>query len=209
MADWVTISAIASAGGTLVLAAATFSSVKSANRAARVAEQSLLIGLRPLLLPSRREDATQKASFYDEVRLVLPGGQGATQVSDSAVYIAMPLRNVGNGIAVLHGWYFHPERRGDAPRPEPEKFFRQTRDLYVPAGDVGFWQGAFRDPSAPEFAVAAAALNARQPFMIDLLYGDHEGGQRMISRYGMLPRDDGVWAVEAGRHWNVDRADPR
>src|SRR5689334_11658777 len=145
MADWVTISAIASAGGTLVLAAATFSSVKSANRAARVAEQSLLIGLRPLLLPSRREDATQKASFYDEVRLVLPGGQGATQVSDTALYIAMPLRNVGNGIAVLHGWYFHPERRGDAPRPEPDEFVRQTRDLYVPAGDVGFWQGAFRD----------------------------------------------------------------
>ena len=44
MADWVTISAIASAGGTLVLAAATFSSVKSANRAARVAERSLMAG---------------------------------------------------------------------------------------------------------------------------------------------------------------------
>ena len=59
MADWVTISAIASAGGTLVLAAATFSSVKSANRAARVAEQSLLVGLRPLLLPSKLDDPPQ------------------------------------------------------------------------------------------------------------------------------------------------------
>ena len=45
MADWVTISALATAGGTLVLAGATFSSVKSANRAARVAERSLLAGL--------------------------------------------------------------------------------------------------------------------------------------------------------------------
>ena len=40
--DWVTISALATAGGTLVLALATFASVRSANRAARVAERSLL-----------------------------------------------------------------------------------------------------------------------------------------------------------------------
>jgi len=209
VADWVTISAIASAGGTLVLAAATFSSVKSANRAARVAEQSLLVGLRPLLLPSKREDATQKAGFYDDVWLAVPGGQGATEVSDTAVYLAVALRNVGNGIAVLHAWRFYPGRRIDLPRPEPESFTRQTRDLYVAAGDVGFWQGAFRDPSAPEFAEAAAAITARRPLMIDLLYGDHEGGQRMISRYSMLPRDGGGWMVEAGRHWNLDRADPR
>ena len=34
-ADWVTISALATAVGTLVLALATFASVRSANRAAR------------------------------------------------------------------------------------------------------------------------------------------------------------------------------
>ncbi len=45
MADWVTISSLATAGGTLVLAVATFGSVKSANRAARIAELSLLSGL--------------------------------------------------------------------------------------------------------------------------------------------------------------------
>ncbi|HXY84557.1 MAG TPA: hypothetical protein VEH52_03665 [Gaiellaceae bacterium] len=54
MADWVTISSLATAGGTLVLAGATFASVRSANRASRVAEQSLLAGLRPLLEPRPR-----------------------------------------------------------------------------------------------------------------------------------------------------------
>ena len=53
MADWVTISSLATAGGTLVLAIATFSSVKSANRSARVAERALLAGMRPVLMPSR------------------------------------------------------------------------------------------------------------------------------------------------------------
>ena len=44
MADWVTISSLATAGGTLVLAMATFASVRSANQSARVAERSLLVG---------------------------------------------------------------------------------------------------------------------------------------------------------------------
>ncbi len=51
MIDWVTVSALATAGGTLVLAVATFGSVRSANRAARAAGRSLLAGLRPLLMP--------------------------------------------------------------------------------------------------------------------------------------------------------------
>jgi hypothetical protein len=65
----VTISALATAGGTLVLAGATYASVRSANRAARVAERSLLAGLRPLLMPSRLDDPPQKVTFVDEVWL--------------------------------------------------------------------------------------------------------------------------------------------
>ena len=56
MADWVTISSPATAGGTLVLAVATFSAVRSANRAARVAERTLMAGLRPCSVPSRDDD---------------------------------------------------------------------------------------------------------------------------------------------------------
>ena len=210
MADWVTISAIASAGGTLVLAAATFASVKSANRAARAAERSLLAGLRPLLLPSKFDDPEQKVGFADDRWLKVPGGQGAIEVSPEAIYMAMGLRNVGTGIAVLHGWHFYPERhRSDETRTAVDDFTRLTRDLYVPAGDVGFWQGVFRDPRAPDFAEAAQVLATRQPVMVDILYGDHEGGQRMISRFSFVPRPDGGWMASVGRHWNVDRDDPR
>jgi hypothetical protein len=53
--DWVTISSLATAGGTLVLAAATFGSVRSANRAARVAEESLMANSQPLLVPARED----------------------------------------------------------------------------------------------------------------------------------------------------------
>jgi hypothetical protein len=29
--------------------------------------------------------------------------------------------------------------------------------------------------------------------MIDLLYGDHEGGQRVITRFSLMPRADDGW----------------
>jgi len=210
VADWVTISAIASAGGTLVLAAATFASVKSAHRAARVAERSLMAGLRPLLMPSKLDDPEVKVGFADDKWLKVPGGQAAVDITPQTVYMAMGLRNVGTGIAVLHGWHFFPERSYENTVPTPlEDFTRLNRDLYVPAGDVGFWQGAFRDPAAPAFAEAASAFTARRPVMIDLLYGDHEGGQRVITRFSLMPRADDGWVATAGRYWNVDRDDPR
>jgi hypothetical protein len=42
-----------------------------------------------------------------------------------------------------------------------------------------------------------------------LLYGDHEGGQRMISQFGMTPRGDDGWIVSVARHRYVDREGPR
>src|SRR5438445_11359630 len=105
VADWVTISALATAGGTLVLAGATYGSVRSANRAARAAEQSLLATLRPLLIPSKLEDPQQKITFVEGKWVVASGGGGVAEVGDGAVYLAMSLRNAGTGIAVLHGWH--------------------------------------------------------------------------------------------------------
>ena len=97
MADWVTISSLATAGGTLVLACTTYASVRSANRASRVAEASLLGSLRPLLFPSRPDDPPQRAGFGDGVALVVPGGGAAAEVVDGRLYLALSVRNVGTG----------------------------------------------------------------------------------------------------------------
>jgi hypothetical protein len=208
-ADWVTISSLATAGGTLILAIATFYSVRSANRAARVAERSLLAGLRPLLVPSRLDDPVQKAPFVDAGHLAVAGGSAAAECSDDRVLLAVSLRNVGSGIAVMQGWYFHPELTPRAERPAPEEFTRLTRDNFLAVGEVGFWQGSFRDPSSEGFKAARRVLEAGGEWMVDVLYSDAEGGQRMISRYGMRPREDGGWLAVAGRHWSIDGIDPR
>ena len=83
MADWVAISSLATAGGTLTLAATTYASVRSANRAARAAERSLLAELRPLLVPSRLDDPQQKIRFADGKHLVaqLRGGFCTLQIA--------------------------------------------------------------------------------------------------------------------------------
>lgn len=211
MADWTTISSLGTAAGTLVLAGATFASVRSANRSARATERALLAGIRPVLVPSRPHDPPERVGFVDNHWVEVGGGQGVAEVTDEAIYLALPLRNVGSGLAVLDRWdfYAHHVVGGDATHRDPADFRRLTRDIYVPAGDLGFWQGAFRDRSDPAFEAARDAIAARRPLTVDLLYGDHEGGQRTISRFALIPADDGGWVAAASRHWNLDRAEPR
>jgi hypothetical protein len=209
VADWVTVSSLATAAGTLVLATATFASVRSANRAARAAERSMLAGIRPVLVPSRLQDAPEKIHFVDGHWVVVTGGGAVAEVGDSAIYLAMSLRNAGTGIAVLHGWSLAPGQLTGDTHPPPEDFRRLIRDLYVPAGEVGFWQGAFRDPDAAEYATARDAIEAGEPVTVDLLYGDHEGGQRAIGRFQIYRHDNGQLISSVSRQWNLDRPDPR
>src|SRR3984893_1213186 len=100
MADWATISSLATAGGTLVLAVATFASVRSANRAARAAERSLLAGLRPVLFPTRLEEPSQKIMWQDRHFAHVEGGQAVAEFIDDVIYLGMSIRNVGSGMAV-------------------------------------------------------------------------------------------------------------
>jgi hypothetical protein len=129
--DWATVASLATAGGTLVLAVATFASIRSANRsartaerAARVAERSLLAGQRPLLVTSRLEDPEQELQFTEGKLLAVRGGEAA------------------------------------------------------------------------------------QPLVVSVLYGDFEGGQRVISQF-ILRHQGERCLVSAGRHFQIDQPDPR
>jgi len=227
---WSTIANLATALGTLILAVATFSAVRSSNLMARVAREQLLIQLRPVLTTSRREDPTLKVNFGDEKWVRVPGGGAVGEVSPGegsmgpdtpVVYLAIALRNAGNGIAVLHGWHFYPDAHRDTEHAPLEEFQRQNRDLYIPVGDVGFWQGAFRDTVGAGYEEARKVIEAHESWTVELLYGDHEGGQRVVSRFTVFPvgnsdqsPDAGHpqelrWLATASRHWNIDRPDPR
>ncbi len=212
MTDWSTISSLATAGGTLVLAAATFTSIKAAQRSARVSERAMLAAQRPLLIPSRDDDPTESIRFGDGARIHVAGHGGLVKLRDGTIYLVVSLRNGGTGLAVIHGWYPMPgvERSGE-PHVRPENFRRQVRDLYIPAGFTGFWQGRIADAADPQYDAICERIANGDRLIVDLLYGDHEGGQRAIARFAVpSAEEEGVGKrAEVIRYWNIDGDDPR
>jgi hypothetical protein len=222
--DIATVAEIGTAAGTLFLGLATFAAVRSGNRSARIAERALLLGLRPALTQARPEDADQKVQFGDGRRFKVAGGRALVDEDDGVVYLAIPLRNVGAGLAVLQRY----DIRTDLPMREthrplqhgahdresrsyrsPEHFRDQQRDIYVAAGDTGYWQAALRDPSDPLREEVSAALAAGDvPISVDILYGDHDGAQHLISRFTLIPVE-GVYVASVVFHWFLDADDPR
>ncbi len=209
--DWTTVSSLATGAGTLVLAFATFAAVRSANRSARIAELALAEQRRPVLAPSRFEDPVQKLMFVDGHWTVAAGGGAGVEHVGGSVYLGISLRNIGSGMGVCQGWIVRPEFTTSQTAPTPaalEDFRVQTRDLYVPAGDIGMWQGALRNPEDPVRIATARAIDARQPISIELLYTDQVGLQRTITRFGLIPTEDS-WLASVTRHWYLDWDGPR
>jgi hypothetical protein len=218
MADW---TSVGTAVGTLVLAGATFAAVRSGNRSARIAERALLAGLRPVLVPGRREDPVEQVLFADGRTLDVGAGRATVEEVSGVFYLALPIANVGAGLAHLLGYRLEAQsaderqadplgpsrhRRGDVP-PDVASFRPQQRDLYVAAGRVGFWQAAIRDPADELYASSAEAIRTRGRLTIDLLYGDHEGGQPTVTRFVVLPDEPDGWRCDVTRHWSLDQHD--
>ena len=216
MTDW---AAWGTAVGTLALAGTTLVAVRSANRSARIAERALLVGLRPMLTPSRPEDPGEQVQFADGRVFGVAAGRAMVREENAVVYLAIALRNVGAGMAVLNGYHLEAQsaeavaqdplgparhRRGDSA-PDPSRFSEQQRDLYVPSGNLGFWQAALRDPSDERYARVREAIATGGRITVDLLYADHEGGQQTITRFVLLPDRDDRWRCDVTRHWSLER----
>src|SRR6476659_6382078 len=103
MADTATIASLATAGGTLILAVATFMSTRSTNRSARIAERALDLNLRPVLIPAHERDEAERIAFYDEI-VQRRGGFATVEDRCGNLHCAAQLRNVGGGIGVLTSW---------------------------------------------------------------------------------------------------------
>jgi hypothetical protein len=209
--DWTTIASLGTAAGTLILAVATFVAVRSSNRSARIAEAALQEQRRPLLAPSRLEDANQKIMFLEGHWVSAAGGRAAVEEVDGVAYLAISLRNVGSGIAVCQGWVVRPGpvvTTNYATHAPLDEFRLQSRDLYVPAGDIGMWQGALRHPDDPVRAAVVEAIEIGEHINVELLYSDQVGRQRTISRFGLTPLGDS-WLAGLTRHWYLDWEGPR
>ncbi len=158
-------------------------------------------------MTSREMDPDQAARFVEGHVVSVPGGGAVVEVADSTVFMAVSLRNVGTGLAVLQGWSMSPGERIERTHSPLDEFTHHVRDIFVAPGDHGFWQGAFRDPDSVRFRAVVDAVEAREPLMLDILYSDYEGGQRMITQLAL--RFDGErWKPLVARHFRVESADP-
>ena len=218
MADW---ASIGTAVGTLVLAGATFAAVRSGNRSARIAERALLAGLRPVLVPGGREDPVEPVLFADGRTLNVGAGRATVEEANGVFYLALPIANVGAGLAHLYAYRLEAQtavetqadplgparhRRGEES-PDVASFRPQQRDIYVAPGRFGFWQAALRDPDDELYVSTAEAIRTRGRITIDLLYGDHEGGQPTVTRFVVLADEPDGWRCDVTRHWSLDQHD--
>jgi hypothetical protein len=213
---WVTLADIGTAVGTLVLAGATFVSVRAAARSTRIAERALLAGQRPVLAPAGPDDPAESVQFADGRVFLVGSGQALAAQDAGVVYLAIPLRNAGAGLAVLYGYHLQGEPasrvaqdpsgaarhlRGDPP-PQPRAFSPQQRDLLISTRRAGFWQAALRDSRTRLHGEVTQAITTGGRVTVDVLYGDHEGSQPSITRFVLLPEADS-WRCDATRYWSL------
>ena len=91
------------------------------------------------------------------------------------------------------------------PPPHYETFVPQQRSLYVPAGDVGYWQGAIRegDTDRGDAEALRRAIEAGDRLTLCLRYADPDGGHDTVTRYSLSPDENGDWLFGIGRHWSL------
>jgi hypothetical protein len=158
MTDINTIAELGTAVGTLFLGVATLASVRSANRAARVAERSLLLGLRPVLTPARPEDPDQEIIYGDGRTFQIPSGTGVVEEIDGVIYLAIPLRNVGAGLAVLQKYDVRTDQPLHEPHRELDRGLHDRRERrYGPIENFRLQSGTCTSP-------AVTPATGRQPY---------------------------------------------
>ncbi len=95
MTAWVTLADIVPPLVPLVLAAATFVSVRASARSTRIAERVRLAGQRPVLASAGPDDLAESVQFADGRVFPVGSGQAPAVQDAGVVYLAIPLRNVG------------------------------------------------------------------------------------------------------------------
>ena len=160
-----------------------------------------------MLIPAHEWDAAERVTFYDEI-VQLRGGFATVEERGGNLYFAAQLRNVGAGIGVLTSWLVEADngrRSLNQLAPDTSNFVAQQRSLYVPAGDVGYWQGAIRegDTDRGDADALRHAIEAGERLTLYLRYADQDGGHDTITRYTLMPDENGDWLFGIARHWSL------
>ena len=185
MADTSTIASLATAGGTLVLAMATFSSTRSANRSAAHHRAGAQGGAAPGAV--QRSSAGSAAE--GRIRATITGSCCATGsrpcrsprrtcISRSRCAMSPP------GWPCCTAGTFGPSGWRRTPRrPRSRSFAGSRATCMCPPATSASGRRRYAIPAMPLYEPLREAIAARSAICVDILYGDHEGGQRTITRF--------------------------
>ncbi len=100
--------------------------------------------------------------WQDQHFVHLPAGRAVVEEADGVIYLAAALRNDGNGVAVLHGWYPSVDWQLAPQTHAPvEQFRRLTRDSTSQPVTSGSGRAPSGTPAIPTPAVPRRDRSAR------------------------------------------------
>ena len=154
-----------------------------------------------------------KITFADDHAFHIDGGRAAAEVEGDAIFMALPLHNVGPGLAILHSWHVTASRDiSDQSFEDVSTYRRLSRDSHRPAA----MSVSGRAPSAtgpiPTSSRRGPPSKPANPSPSTCLYSDSDGGQRTVTRFRLGHAPDAAaneWYPRVGRHLYLDRPSPR
>ena len=187
-----------------MLAIATFASIRSANRSARIAEAAFRANLRPVLVTSRLDDPDPEDPL-DGQPLGAAGGRPGHRRARRRQHLYgdfAPQRRAGARGARSGGPSARVDEARHGPAPDnPTSSGGRRGTSTSPRTTSGSGRRRSGSPTDPDYAwLCARTSRQRSRSPSNCSTATHEGGQRTITRFGMIP-----YQIDGRREWYPQR----
>lgn len=117
------------------------------------------------------------------------------------VYLAVSIRNVGSGVAVLHGWHVQAGLQTQRSHPPLEEFTTQNLDIYVAPDGNGLWLSALRDPAPGLITAPQCWLFSARWLRLSDMTENNAAREVCIWTYWVRPEAEEGFKALLARHW--------
>jgi len=174
---------------TTLLAIVTFALVCATYLMAQTAKRQFGRQLLPILIPSRIRDPIRKVYFSNNTWQMLYGDQVLVDSVDT-LYVAIPLRNIGSGTAVVRGLSIPDVGPDDDAlprrRPSLKNLIAAKTDLLLGPGDISHLsidsEAQTADRQRHALQTQVERIDRDSGVYLDILHCDHVRRQHNITR---------------------------
>lgn len=189
---------------TIALAVAT---VTVALLSARQIKHNLL----PIMVPARPDGRKRVARFTLEKHVTIRNADTYAEFDGDGVCLAVCLRNIGSGVAVLKGFDASPNDSAEPASydvPSLSRFASALHALYLGPGDAAYLAifTSLDSSRTDAYEVVQETVPNGASLLLDLVYTDHSGGQLTISRLELeWATDVDRYVAKVARYWRPSK----